>query len=163
MYKRQEDTYGSSVSIVSGNNGVKNVYARQGGSIGKTDYRLSITQKTDGGFDEKNDDRISQFVDLETHRVLDSVGELQTSLVYLTASKELSGQVEPYQTNQNEIDEERFEAAARWTRDLSSKHQLQVRTYVTQYNQRQAIDVAGVPVAYLDDNLRELFLSLIHI
>ena len=156
LTKHPADTYGSSFSYAGGNNGEDDFYLRQGGKIGATDYRLSATQKRDGGFDEQDDTRIAKFVNFESHRQLDSGGELQTSLVLLDSTKGIGDQV-TYQTNSNEIDERRVEAGLRWTMDLSNKHQLEVKAYTTQYNQRQSIEVAGVPAAYLDENLLALF------
>ena len=156
LTKHPADTYGSTVSVKKGNNGEENIYLKEGGMIGNTDYRVSISQRTDDGFEDQNDHRMTQFIDIETHRQLDSAGDLETSIVYLHATKELADQVS-YQTNQNKVDENRLELGLRWTRDYSHKHQLQVKAYATQYSQRQAIDVAEVEVAYLDDSLRELF------
>ncbi len=156
LTKHPADTYGSTVSVKKGNNGEENIYLKDGGSIGATDYRISFSQLTDDGFEDQEDHRIAKFIDIETHRPLDSAGELETSLVYLHATKELADQVS-YQTNQNKVDENRLELGLRWTQDYSHKHQLQVKAYATQYNQRQAIDVAGVEVSFLDDSLRELF------
>ena len=156
LTKHPADTYGSSFSYAGGNNGEDDFYLRQGGKIGTTDYRLSATQKRDGGFDEQDDTRIAKFVNFESHRQLDSGGELQTSLVLLDATKGISDQI-TYQTNSNEIDESRVELGLSWTMDLSHKHQLLVKSYVTQYNQVQTIDVAGVPVDVLDDSLRQMF------
>ncbi len=156
LTKHPADTYGSSFSYAGGNNGEDDFYLRQGGKIGATDYRLSATQKRDGGFDEQDDTRIAKFVNFESHRQLDSGGELQTSLVLLDSTKGISDQI-TYQTNSNEIDESRVELGLSWTMDLSHKHQLLVKSYVTQYNQVQTIDVAGVPVDVLDDSLRQMF------
>jgi len=156
LTKHPADTYGSTVSVKKGNNGEDNIYLKDGGVMGDTDYRVSFAQKTDDGFEGQKDHRSARFIDIETHRPLDSAGELETSLVYLDANKELADQV-AYQTNQNEVSEARLELGLRWTRDYSHKHQLQINTYATQYSQRQAIDVANVPVAFLDDDLRELF------
>ena len=156
LTKHPADTYGSSFSYAGGNNGEDDFYLRQGGHIGGTDYRLSATQKRDGGFDEQDDTRIAKFVNFESHKQLDSGGELQTSLVLLDATKGIGDQV-TYQTNNNEIDEDRVELGLRWTMDLSHKHQLLIKGYVTQYNQVQTIDVAGVPVDVLDDSLRQMF------
>ncbi|MEH6347925.1 MAG: TonB-dependent receptor, partial [Bermanella sp.] len=156
LTKHPADTYGSSFSYAGGNNGEDDFYLRQGGHIGGTDYRLSATQKKDGGFDEQDDSRIAKFVNFESHKQLDSGGELQTSLVLLDATKGIGDQV-TYQTNNNEIDEDRVELGLRWTMDLSHKHQLLIKSYVTQYNQVQTIDVAGVPVDVLDDSLRQMF------
>ena len=156
LTKHPADTYGTSVSYSQGNNGEDDIYLRQGGKIGETNYRVSFTQKKDDGFDEQDDSRVARFIDFEGHRQLESGGELETSVVVLQASKGLDGQVD-YQTNDNEIGEDRLELGLRWTMDLSNKHQLFVKSYLTQYNQSQTIKVAGVPVAYLDDDLRELF------
>jgi iron complex outermembrane receptor protein len=156
LTKHPADTYGSTVSVKKGNNGDENIYLKQGGVIGNTDYRVSFNKKTDGGFENERDHRTAKFIDIDTHRQLDSLGELEASIVYLQATKEVADQV-AYQTNQNEVDENRLELGLRWTRDYSHKHQVQVKTYATQYNQRQVIDVAGVPVAFLDNDLRHLF------
>jgi iron complex outermembrane receptor protein len=156
LTKHPADTYGSTVSVKKGNNGDQNIYLKEGGIIGNTDYRVSFNKKTDGGFENERDHRIAKFIDIETHRQLDSQAELEASIVYLHATKELADQV-TYQTNQNEVDENRLELGVRWTRDYSQKHQVQVKVYATQYNQRQTIEVAEVEVSYLDDSLRELY------
>lgn len=156
LTKHPADTYGATVALKHGNNGEQNIYLKQGGSIGKTDYRLSFSQKSDDGFAAKSDTRSVQFLDLETHRPLDLSGELETSLLYVSASKELADQV-TYQTNQNKVKEARLELGLRWTRDYNSRHQLKINAYATQYNQRQKIAVDAVPVAFLDDDLRALF------
>ena len=157
LTKHPADTYGTSVSYSQGNNGEDDIYLRQGGKIGETNYRVSFTQKKDDGFDEQDDSRMAKFIDFESHRQLDSGGELEASVVALQSTKGITGQVD-YQTNENEIDEDRLELGVRWTLDISNKHQLFVKSYVTQYNQSQAIEVSGVPVALLNDSLRELFL-----
>jgi iron complex outermembrane receptor protein len=157
LTKHPADTYGTSVSYSGGNNGEDDVYLRQGGKVGETDYRLSFTQRKSDGFDEQDDSRVAKFFDFESHRQLDSGGELEASVVVLQATKGITEPV-TYQTNENEIDEDRVELGLRWTLDVSNKHQLQVKAYVSQYSQSQTIDVANVPVALLDNNLRELFL-----
>lgn len=167
LTKHPADTYGSSVSYQYGNNGENNVYLKQGGQLADMDYRLSYVQKStdlyedyvddDECSDGCPDDRISQFINLESSKSLNGSGELDISLVAAQAVKEISNPAD-FQTNQNKISEDRYELGARFTRDLSSKHQLLVKTYVTQFNQRQAIDVGNVPLGVLDDDLRALFL-----
>ena len=158
LTKHPADTYGATASLKKGNNGEDNIYLKEGGSFGETDYRISFSQKSDDGFENQNDTRTVKFIDMETNRALDSGGELETSLVYLNAKKELADQADDnLQTNQNAVSEHRLELGARWTKELSNKHQIQFKAYTTQYNQRQRIEVEGMPVARLDDNLRELF------
>ncbi len=158
LTKHPADTYGTSVSYSGGNNGEDDIYLRQGGKIGETDYRVSFTQKSDDGFDDQDDTRIAKFVDFESHRQLGGGGELETSVVVLKAKKGLADSTD-FQVNENAIDEDRVELGLRWTLDISNKHQLSVKSYVTQYNQKQTIDVAGVYSFLLDDDLRELYAS----
>ena len=79
LTKHPADTYGTSVSYSQGNNGEDDIYLRQGGKIGETNYRVSFTQKKDDGFDEQDDSRMAKFIDFESHRQLDSGGELEAS------------------------------------------------------------------------------------
>ncbi len=156
LTKHPADTYGSIASIKKGNNGEQDVYVRHGVRLGNSDYRVSFTQKQDNGFAVENDDRQSRFVDVEHYYQDASLGEFETSIVVLDAKRQITDQLS-FQTNANEVSEQRMEVGSRWTKDLSLKHQLQVSGYVTQYRQQQQADVAGVPVAYLDDDLRVLF------
>ncbi len=156
LSKHPADTSGTAAEILTGNNGEEDLYLRHGGTHNGTDYRLSVTQKNNAGFEYESDDRRSRFLTLNTFKQMDSGAELESSFVLLHAQKEIKDTIK-FQTNTNELSEERFELGFRFTQDLSTKHQLQVKSYLTQYNQRQAINVAGVPVAFLDDNLRALY------
>ncbi|NVK38192.1 MAG: TonB-dependent receptor plug domain-containing protein [Gammaproteobacteria bacterium] len=156
LTKHPADTYGSTASLKTGNNGEQDVYLRHGARLGKSDYRVSFTQKQNDGFAVDNDDRVSRFVDAEHYYQDAKLGEFETSIIVLDAKKQLADQM-AFQTNENEISEQRMEVGSRWTKDLSPKHQLQVSGYVTQYRQKQKVRVSDVPVAYLDDDLRELY------
>lgn len=156
LTKHPADTYGSTASLKTGNNGEQDVYLRHGARLGKSDYRVSFTQKQNDGFAVDNDDRVSRFIDAEHFYQDAKLGEFETSIIVLDAKKQLADQM-AFQTNENEISEQRMEMGSRWTKDLSPKHQLQVSGYVTQYRQQQQANVADVPVALLDDDLRELF------
>ncbi len=158
LTKHPADTYGTSVSLQDGNNGEENVYLKQGGRLGSSDYRLSFTQKRSDEFAIDEDSRQSRFIDFEHYYQGSKLGEFETSLVLLDAKKELGEGSDDYvQTNKNEVSEQRFEIGTRWTKDLSSKHQVQISAYTTQYKQRQKAFVEGVPVAVLDDDLKQLF------
>jgi iron complex outermembrane receptor protein len=156
LTKHPADTYGSSVSLQAGNNGEENIYLKQGGRLGNSDYRLSFTQKRSDQFEADNDGRQSRFMDFEHYYQDSSLGEFETSVVVLDAKKEV-GDGFAFQVNKNEISEQRIEIGTRWTKDLSSKHQIQVNAYTTQFKQKQKSIVEDIPVAALDDDLRDLF------
>lgn len=156
LTKHPADTYGSAVSLQGGNNGEENVYLKHGGRIANSDYRISFTQKSSDQFELEEDSRLSRFVDVEHYFQTPHLGEFETSIVLLDAEKEQGDGFE-FQTNKNKVSEQRFEVGSRWTKDLSSKHQIQVSAYTTQYKQRQKAEVDGVFVGLLDDDLRELF------
>jgi len=157
LTKHPADTYGSSVSLQGGNNGEENVYLKNGGSIGNSDYRVSFTQKKTDNFAKEMDSKESRFIDAEHFYQSAAFGELETSLVLAESNRELESDID-YQANQNQLSEERIEFGSRWTKDFSNKHQLKISGYVIQSNQRQRIDLKDVPVAILDDELRELYL-----
>ena len=156
LTKHPADTYGSSVSLQAGNNGEENIYLKQGGRLGNSDYRLSFTQKRSDQFEADNDGRQSRFMDFEHYYQDSSLGEFETSVVVLDAKKEV-GDGFAFQVNKNEISEQRIEIGTRWTKDLSSKHQIQVNAYTTQFKQKQKAELEGVYVGLLDDDLRALF------
>ena len=156
LTKHPADTYGSSVSLQGGNNGEENVYVKHGGRIASSDYRISFTQKRTDQFEVENDSRVSRFVDVEHYFQAPRLGEFETSIVLLDAQKEQGDGFE-FQTNENKVSEQRVEVGTRWTKDLSSKHQIQVSAYTTQYKQKQKAEVEGVYVGLLDDDLRALF------
>ncbi|MFY0639982.1 MAG: TonB-dependent receptor [Bermanella sp.] len=156
LTKHPADTYGSSVSLQGGNNGEENVYLKHGGRIANSDYRISFTQKSSDQFEVENDSRTARFVDVEHYFQTSGVGEFESSIVLLDAQKEQGDGFE-FQTNENKVSEQRFEVGTRWTKDLSSKHQVQVSAYTSQYRQRQKAEVEGVYVGLLDDDLRALF------
>jgi len=171
LTKHPSDTYGSSVSVIAGNNGEENIYLRHGARSGETDYRVSFTQKSSDHFkdyvdsrpnkecsDGCGDDRKASFIDFEAYKSLGGLGELDISLTALQAKKGIGNPAE-FQTNVNQVTEERYELGVTLTKDLSNKHQIQIRSYISQYNQRQAIDVENVSIYTLDDNLRALFLA----
>ena len=156
LTKHPADTYGSTVSLQGGNNGEENVYLKHGGRIANSDYRISFTQKSSDQFEVENDSRTARFVDVEHYFQASGLGEFETSIVLLDAQKEQGDGFE-FQTNENKVSEQRFEVGTRWTKDLSSKHQVQVSAYTSQYKQRQKAEVDGVYVGLLDDDLRALF------
>jgi len=156
LTKHPADTYGTSVSLQAGNNGEENVYLKQGGHLGQSDYRISFTQKRSDEFEIDKDSRQSRFLDFEHYYQGSSLGEFESSVVILDAKKEL-GEGFDFQTNQNEVSEQRFEIGTRWTKDLSSKHQIKISGYTTQYKQEQEATVAGVYLGLLDNDLRQLF------
>ena len=156
LTKHPADTYGTSVSVQAGNNGEENIYIKHGGRLAGSDYRLSFTQKRTDEFEVDKDSRQSRFMDFEHYYQNASLGEFETSVVLLDAKKEV-GDGFAFQVNKNEISEQRLEVGSRWTKDFSSKHQVQVSAYTTQFKQTQKAVVAGVPVGLLDDDLRALF------
>ncbi|MFT5593322.1 MAG: iron complex outermembrane receptor protein [Oceanicoccus sp.] len=156
LTKHPADTYGSSVSLQSGNNGEENIYLKQGGHIGASDYRVSFTQKKSDQYEVDSDSRLSRFVDFEHYHQSGRFGEFETSAVILDAKKG-QGDGFAFQINKNETSEQRIEVGSRWTKDFSNKHQVQVSAYSTQYRQRQKADVAGVYVALLDQDLKKLY------
>jgi len=156
LTKHPADTYGSTVSLQGGNNGEENVYLKQGGRLGSSDYRVSFSKKNTDGFEVENDSRMSQFVDFEHYYQGANAGELETSVVLLDSKRQI---IEPfdYQTNVNEVKEQRIEVGTRWTKDFSSKHQVQVSAYASRYNQIQTLEVRDVPVPVFDQDLKSLF------
>lgn len=156
LTKHPADTYGTSVSVQAGNNGEENIYIKQGGRLAGSDYRLSFTQKRTDAFEVSKDSRQSRFMDFEHYYQNASLGEFETSVVLLDAKKEV-GDGFAFQVNKNEISEQRLEVGSRWTKDFSSKHQVQVSTYTTQFKQTQKALVEDIPVAVLDNDVRDLF------
>ncbi|MFT5593323.1 MAG: iron complex outermembrane receptor protein [Oceanicoccus sp.] len=167
LTKHPADTYGSTVRTQLGNNSDHYVYAKQGGRFGETDYRLSYVEKKTAHFKDIvsdvigcdspcGDDRASRFIDVETHRQLDGGREVELSFVVQDSEKEIGNPIS-LQVGQNRLSESRYELGLRFTQDLSSKHQLKLSTYATQLNQRQVFKVAGVPVAFLDADLQQLY------
>ena len=173
LTKHPSDTYGTSVSVTAGNNGEENIYLRHGASAGGADYRVSYSQKSTDHFKDYvdpepgeecsegercSDFRKAGFVDLEVYKSLDGLGELEMSVTALQAEKGIANQVDN-QSNENKASEDRYEVGLTFTKDISNKHQIQIRSYVSQYNQRQAIYVEDPELfSYLlNDDLRELF------
>ena len=165
LTKHPSDTYGSSVVVEAGDNGDHYRYAKHGGHIAGTDYRLSMVYKatdhyqdfTDAECDTPcRDDKSSQFINLETHKVLESSAELETSFVLQDSEKYIANPND-FQANDNVLSEQRIEIGARYTKDLSPKHQIKVSAYLTQFNQRQSVDVENVANIFLDDDLRDLY------
>lgn len=165
LTKHPSDTYGSSVAVEAGDNGDHYRYAKHGGHIAGTDYRLSMVYKatdhyqdfTDAECDTPcRDDKSSQFINLETHKVLESSAELETSFVLQDSEKYIANP-NKFQANDNVLSEQRIEIGARYTKDLSPKHQIKVSAYLTQFNQRQSVDVENVANIFLDDDLRDLY------
>ena len=154
--KHPADTYGSSVSLLSGNNGEENIYLKNGGRLGNSDYRVSLTQEQTDNFAKDMDSKESRFLDFEHFYQGSELGEFETSVVLAESYRELESDID-FQVNQNQLSEERIEVGSRWTKDFSSKHQLKVSGYFIQSAQRQKIELEGVPVAILDDELRELY------
>ena len=165
LTKHPSDTYGSSVVVEAGDNGDHYRYAKHGGHIAGMDYRLSMVYKatdhyqdfTDAECDTPcRDDKSSQFINLETHKVLESSAELETSFVLQDSEKYIANPND-FQANDNVLSEQRIEIGARYTKDLSPKHQIKVSAYLTQFNQRQSVDVENVANIFLDDDLRDLY------
>ena len=168
LTKHPADTYGGSVKLKSGDNGEKDAYLRYGGRFGNSDYRASFVQKTNDGFgpfiepvegaspinNPNTNARSVQFATVDAVTALNQ-SELSTALVYMQSEKELIEQLDQ-QTNQNKFKAERLELSANWVKDLSHQHQLQVKSYTTQFSSKQAVNIDGVPVMYLDDDLRQL-------
>ena len=156
LTKHPADTYGTTVSLQGGNNGEENIYLKQGGHLGNSDYRVSFTQKRSDEFKSDQDSRLSRFVDAEHYYQAPDLGEFETSIILADATREVGNGFE-YQTNNNEITERRIEVGSRWTKDLSNKHQIQISGYTTQYKQKQKASVENVPVVLLDQDLKQLF------
>ncbi len=160
LTKHPGDTYGTSISYEVGENGQNDMYFRQGGRISEADYRVSYTQKSDDGFSDSNDTRNTQFLNFDSYKHLGSVGELELSVVVSDSERDLRkkvtvGEVE-IQINDNEVSEARSEVGIQWTKDFSSKHQLSVKSYVTYFEQKQLVQVAGVANFFLDSGLSAL-------
>ena len=155
LTKHPGDTYGTTVSYEAGESGQEDVFFRQGGRINETDYRVSYTQKRHEGFDGLDDTRKSQFMNIESYRQLGAAGELELSFVLGDAKRDRENQ--SFQINDNFMSERRSEMGAKWTKDLSNKHQVQVKAYATYFEQSQKIAVAEVPNYVLDNDLRELY------
>lgn len=156
LTKHPADTYGATVSFQSGNNGEENFYLKHGGRIGSSDYRVSLTQKTTDRFARGMDSKQSRFMNLDHFYQNATMGEFNTSFVLSDTTRDLESDID-FQVNQNKLGEQRLELGSIWTRDLSSKHQIKVSGYLIQSKQRQRIELADVPVAILDDNLRALY------
>lgn len=169
LTKHPADTYGSSVSITTGNNGENNTYLKHGGEFAGMDYRVSYTQKSTDHFkdyvdtdpsgecaDGCGDDREARFIDVEAYKSLPGLGELDFSITALQAERGIGNPAE-FQSNDNQATEGRYELGLTFTKDLSSKHQIQIRSSVSQYNQRQAIEVEDVATVLLNNNLKDLF------
>ncbi|GAA6134192.1 TonB-dependent receptor [Oceaniserpentilla sp. 4NH20-0058] len=157
LTKHPADTYGTSASLQKGNNGEENVYLRQGGRLGNSDYRVSFTQKKTDLFAEEFDSRQSQFLDVEHYYQGSQFGELETSFVLSDSSRDLEDTFD-FQTNENQVSEQRLELGSQWTKDVTSKHQVKIKGYFTRYEQTQMVNLEAVPLATLDDNLRQLYL-----
>jgi iron complex outermembrane receptor protein len=174
LTKHPADTYGSSASIVTGNNGEENVYLKQGGRLLDSDYRISFVQKRTDHYknyiDESDDakecltksecpdNREVQFIDLEVSKQLSGQGELDISVTASQSEKAISNLVaNQTKGSDNIINEDRYELGLKFTKDLSANHQIQITSSVSRFNQRQPISVEGVPVVYLNDDLRALF------
>ena len=157
LTKHPADTYGTAMTFAGGDYGEEHIFLRQGGRLAEADYRVSYTQKRHEGFDNYQDSRRSQFLDVEANKQMGGAGELDVSFIVADASKQLDNGIDTYQKNNNRIDENRVEIGARWTKDLSSKHQIQVKAYSTLFEQTQYIQVENVPVAYLDNDLMALY------
>ena len=168
LTKHAADTYGGSVVYEQGNNNDHYAYVKQGGSWSGTNYRVSATVKgtrhfKDGTDPDDNcvndicrDSRESNFINLETQKQLASSGEVETSLIIQQAEKSIANPND-FQTNENKVSEDRYEFGVRFTRDLSAKHQIKISSYISQYYQRQGVDVANVPLGLLDEDLLALF------
>lgn len=166
LTKHPSDTYGFSVVAEAGDNGDHYRYLKHGGRLADTDYRVSYTHKATDHFKDFTDDecvnpcrddKFSQFLNLETHKQLASSSEIETSVV-LHQSEKYMANPNDFQANDNLLEETRAEFALRFTKDLSSKHQIKVSTYLTQFHQRQAVDVENVPLGLLDEDLMALYL-----
>ena len=165
LTKHPSDTLGSKVVTEFGNNGDHYTYLRHGGALGDSTYRVSYTNKATDHFkdfvDDEcttpcRDDKRSHFFNVETHKQLWDAADLETSLVLHQSAKHIANPNE-FQANDNKLEEQRIELGARYTKDLSSKHQIKVSGYFTQFNQRQAVDVTGVPNYALNQDLMALY------
>lgn len=172
LTKHPADTYGSTVSVTAGTNGENDAYLRQGGRVAGFDYRVSYTQKSTDWYEDYvdpeagedcsvgqiacRDDRESRFIDFELSKSIDGVGDLDISVVAAQAEKGIANPSD-FQVSENRLLEDRYELGVSFTKDFSNKHQIQVKSYISQYNERRSADVAGVPLYLLDDELRELF------
>jgi iron complex outermembrane receptor protein len=164
LTKHPSDTYGTTLSFEAGENGQEDVFLRQGGRISETDYRVSYTQKNDDGFSNSNDTRNTRFLNFDSYKHLGSGGELELSVVVSDSERDLRKKVTVgegdnevvIQTNDNEVNETRSEVGIQWTKDFSNKHQLSVKSYITYFEQKQLVQVAGVPNLYLDSDLLAL-------
>lgn len=154
LTKHPSDTYGTRFSYESGESGQEDIFLRQGGKVGKSDYRMTYTQKRNEGFDSVRDTRKSEFMNAEVYRNLGEQGELEVTFILGDARRDLDNQT--FQVNENFMNERRSEIGLQWTKDFSSKHQLLVKAYATYYEQDQRIVVAGVPQYALDNNFSEL-------
>jgi len=167
LTKHPSDTKGAQVLTQFGNNGDHYLYLKDGGHAARHDYRISyVSKSTDHFKDVQNpiigcadpcpDGRRSQFVNLEAFRQMDSMGEIEWSAVWQDSKKTI-GNPADYQVNENQLTESRYELGMRLTKDFSAQHQLKVNAYGTRFKSRQPVDIEGVYVFLLDDDLRALY------
>ena len=160
LTKHPSDTYGSVISYEVGETGQNDVFLRQGGRLGDSDYRVSYTQKSDDGFDDSNDSRETQFLNFDSYKHLGGAGELDFTLVLSDSTRYLRDKLRvdsvEIQTNDNMVDETRSEIGVQWTKDFNSRHQLSIQSYLTYFQQKQLVQIENVPNYFLDTNLLNL-------
>lgn len=73
---------GTLLSFVTGENGVNDSKIRHGGTLADWDYRLTLGQRADDGFENRNDSKHVNLLTLRADRQLDQTDSLQVQLGY---------------------------------------------------------------------------------
>ena len=132
--RHPEDDWGSRIKFHGGSDGVKDAYFRHGGSFGEHNYRLSLSQTSDDGFDKNflNEERrdssdikrfnFSAFFNINNSDKL----ELTTGMVDGENEVEF---IDSSQVTFPDIELENNYFQSKWTHGFSDRNEISVKAY----------------------------------
>jgi iron complex outermembrane receptor protein len=132
--KHPEDDWGTRTKLHGGSDGVRDTYLRYGGSFGPHNYRVSVSQASDDGFDKNIDNEnrrdstdisrvnFSAFFNINDNNKL----ELTTGLVECDNEVEF---IDASQTTFPDIELENRYFQGKWLHNISDQNEFAVKAY----------------------------------
>lgn len=158
--RHPEDDWGSRTKFHGGSDGVKDIYLRHGGSVGKHSYRLSLSRTQDLGFDKNFDEEdrrdssdmkrfnLSAFFDIGDDDKL----EFATGMVDGKNGVEF---IDSSQTTFPDIDLENKYFQSKWTHSLNDNNEIAIKAYYMREDRTQEWS-SCVPQIMLTPELRAM-------
>ena len=117
---------GTLLSFVTGENGVNDSKIRHGGTLADWDYRLTLGQRADDGFENRNDRKHVDLLTLRADRQLDQTDSLQVQLGYNGGTRGMGFTGYELDTFRDKVIESNFQQF-KWQRAIGADDETSVQ------------------------------------